>query len=167
MKWIDSTFSKLYTIMLAKSTVSQTSHLALTLRVCVCVCVCVRELSVLVCECVLSVLCACVWVCGHWWLSGLDSGVLIKRLGVCWHDVQSSFSIQRTPNIIPTPVHPAVMGTQHLLGGKFPSPCLTHQLGVQVRLQVPTPISWETWSGLLQVSNPAPGGCIHWIIATA
>jgi len=24
------------------------------------------------------------------------------------------------PNIIPTPVHPAVMGTWHLLGGKFP-----------------------------------------------
>jgi len=24
------------------------------------------------------------------------------------------------PNIIPTPVHPALMGTWHLLGGKFP-----------------------------------------------
>jgi len=68
--------------------------------------------------------CVCVCVCGHWWLSDLHSGLLIERLGVvaqCWHDVQSSFSIQQCDgfplNIIPTPVHPAVMGTWHLLGG--------------------------------------------------
>ena len=26
--------------------------------------------------------CVCVGGCGHWWLSGLYSGLLIKRLGV-------------------------------------------------------------------------------------
>ena len=67
----------------------------------------------------------CVCVC-VWWLSGLHSGLLIEKLPQCWHDVQSLFSIQQCdaypPNIIPTPVHPAVMSTWHLLGGKFPWP---------------------------------------------
>ena len=84
--------------------------------VCVCVCACVR-----VCVCV------CVCVCGHWWLSGLHSGLLVERLGVqapVWHDVQSSsFSIQQCDdypsNITPIPVHPAVLGTWHLVGGQI------------------------------------------------
>jgi len=79
-------------------------------RMGVCVCVCGGGGGCR-CRCV----CMCVWggwVC-HWWLSGLYSGLLIKSLGV----PQSSFSIQQcdgyppTCTIVPTPVHPAVMGT--------------------------------------------------------
>jgi len=44
------------------------------------VCVCVHE-----CVCVCMSVCVCVNVCvycGHWWLSGLHSELLIERLGV-------------------------------------------------------------------------------------
>ena len=102
--------------------------------------------------------CVCVW-----WLSGLHSGLLIEKLPQCWHDVQSLFSIQQCdaypPNIIPTPVHPAVMSTWLLLGGETPmtrphpsakglggtSGAHTHRLRDMVR----TPASFQPGSGRL------------------
>ena len=95
--------------------------------------VCVRTRARL-CTCgVCACVCACVCVCVHyWWLSGLHSGLLVERLGVqapVWHDVQLLFSIQQCggypPNIIPTPVHPTVMGWG---GGGTPLVVVVQQL---------------------------------------
>jgi len=76
---------------------SVSSHMCvLCVNVCVCVmgvCICVSSCVCVVCECVLYLrvylfcVCVCVdffcvCVCGHWWLSGLHSGLLIERLGV-------------------------------------------------------------------------------------
>jgi len=101
--------------------------------VCVCVCVCVR---VRVCACV------CVW--REWfalWAFNRKVGSSSPSVGMMF---THHFSIQQSdgnsPNIIPTPVHPAVMGTWHLLEWQIPL-AMSHPLAkVQVGLRVPTPI---------------------------
>jgi len=82
-----------------------------------------------------KLMCVCVGVegCGHCWLSGLHSGLLIERLGVV-----------------------GMMFSHHF-----------HPTRVQGGHLVPTPISWETWPGLLWVSSLDPGSCVYWLIAPA
>ena len=82
------------------------------------------------CTCVCKYVCVCVW-CGT-----MDE-LIVSVLGS-----QSYLSPDMEKNLSTrpcTPVYPAVMVTQHLLGCKIHWPYLTYQLCVQVGLRVPHP----------------------------
>ena len=103
--------------------------------------------------------CECVCVCvSGWVVMPLDS----QPHGFEFKPSTGKFSCPWTSSSHTSP--PSCDGDLEFSGVLIHWPLLVYQLRVQVGLWVPTPISWESWSVLLQAPSRAPGVCLHWLI---